>query len=206
MILNIVILKKKIGTPALAIDIGTLSESRHIWAVDLVLLSRNPVTSHRENEGETMAEKISQKVFIVHGHDKAAKEAVARLIEKLGLEAIILDEQSGGLQAIVDKFEEQAADIVFAIILLTPDDVGAAKAEKNELQSRARQNVILELGYFIGKLNRNQICLLRKKSVELPSDISGQSYVLMDDHDGWQLKLAREMKRAKLTIDANKLL
>lgn len=153
-----------------------------------------------------MEEKASQKVFTVHGHDDAAKHAVARFIERLGLEAIILDEQSGGLQAIIDKFEEQAEDIVFAITLLTPDDVGAAKAEQNQLQPRARQNVILELGYFIGKLDRNQICLLYKGGVELPSDIRGQSYIFMDDHDGWQLKLAREMKNAKLPIDANKLL
>ena len=153
-----------------------------------------------------MEGKASQKVFTVHGHDEAAKYAVARFIERLGLEAIILDEQSGGLQAIIDKFEEQAEDIVFAIILLTPDDVGAAKAEKSKLQPRARQNVILELGYFIGKLDRNQICLLYKGGVELPSDIRGQSYIFMDDYDGWQLKLAREMKRAKLPIDANKLL
>lgn len=145
-------------------------------------------------------------VLRVIGHDEVAKYAVARFVERLGLEAIILDEQSGGLQAIIDKFEEQADAIVFAIILLTPDDVGAAKSEKNELQPRARQNVILELGYFIGKLDRNQICLLYKEGVELPSDIRGQSYVLMDDHDGWQLKLAGEMKNAKLPIDANKLL
>ena len=163
-------------------------------------------TCPRENQGESMGEKTSQKVFIVHGHDREAKEAVARFIGIFGLKPIILDEQSGGLQAIIDKFEEQAEDIVFAIILLTPDDVGAAKAEQNELQPRARQNVILELGYFIGRLNRNQICLLYKGGVELPSDIRGQSYILMDDHDGWQLKLAREMKRAKLPIDANKLL
>ncbi|MYK94404.1 hypothetical protein F4009_10510, partial [Candidatus Poribacteria bacterium] len=152
-----------------------------------------------------MEGKASQKVFTVHGHDEAAKHAVARFVERLGLEAIILDEQSGGLQAIIDKFEEQAENIVFAMILLTPDDVGAAKAEQNELQPRARQNVILELGYFIGKLDRNQICLLYKGGVELPSDIRGLSYVLMDDHDGWQLKLAREMKRANLSIDVNKL-
>ena len=153
-----------------------------------------------------MEEKISQTVFIVHGHDEKAKYAVARFVERLGLEAIILDEQSGGLQAIMDKFEEEAKDVVFAIILLTPDDVGAAKAEKNELQPRARQNVILELGYFLGKLDRNRICLLYKEGVELPSDIRGLFYILMDDHDGWQLKLAREMKSAKLPIDANKLL
>ena len=153
-----------------------------------------------------MEEKTSRTVFIVHGHDEEAKYAVARFVERFGLKAIILDEQSGGLQAIIDKFEEQAEDIAFAIILLTPDDVGAAKAEQNELQPRARQNVILELGYFIGKLDRNQICLLYKGGVELPSDIRGQSYIFMDDYDGWQLKLAREMKSAKLPIDANKLL
>ena len=153
-----------------------------------------------------MEEKTSQKVFIVHGHDAEAKYAVARFIERLGLEAIILDEQSGGSQAIMDKFEEEAKDVVFTTILLTPDDVGAAKAEQNELRPRARQNVILELGYFLGKLDRNRICLLYKEGVERPSDIHGLFYILMDDHDGWQLKLAREMKSAKLPIDANKLL
>ena len=153
-----------------------------------------------------MQDKTLLKVFTVHGHDEGAKYAVTRFVERLGLEAIILDEQSGGLQAIIDKFKEQTEDIVFAIILLTPDDVGAAKSEKDELQPRARQNVILELGYFIGKLEPNQICLLYKEGVELPSDIHGLVYVFMDDHDGWQLKLAREMKYARLPIDANKLL
>ena len=153
-----------------------------------------------------MQETASQKVFTVHGHDEAAKHAVARFIERLGLEAIILDEQAGGFQVIIDKFEEQVEDIVFAIVLLTPDDVGAAKAEKDRLQPRARQNVILELGYFIAKLDRNQVCLLYKGDIELPSDIRGVGYVFMDDWDGWQLKLAREMKRAGLPIDANKLL
>lgn len=153
-----------------------------------------------------MEEKTLPKVFIVHGHDEAAKLVVARFIEKLDFEAIILDEQAGGLQAIIDKFEEQVEDIVFAVVLLTPDDIGASKAEKDNLQPRARQNVILELGYFIGKLDRNQICLLYKESVEFPSDVRGISYVLMDNYDGWQLKLAREMKNAKLPIDANNLL
>ena len=120
-----------------------------------------------------MGQKTSQKVFIVHGHDREAKEAVARFIGIFSLKPIILDEQSGGLQAIIDKFEEQAEDIVFAIILLTPDDVGAAKAEQNELQPRARQNVILELGYFIGRLNRNQICLLYKGALNCHQIFAG---------------------------------
>ena len=158
-------------------------------------------TSHRENQEESMGEKASQKVFTVHGHDEAAKHAVARFIERLGLEAIILDEQSGGLQAIIDKFEEQAEDIVFAIILLTPDDVGAAKAKQNEFQPRARQNVILELGYFIGKLNPNQVCLLYKEGVELPSGIRDVAYVPMDSADDWKLKLSQGMRKAGLPVD-----
>ena len=77
-----------------------------------------------------MKEKILPKIFIVHGHDAEAKLHVARFIEKLDFEAIILDEQAGGLQAVIDKFEEQVEDIVFAVVLLTPDDIGTSKQKK----------------------------------------------------------------------------
>ncbi|MDE0682600.1 MAG: nucleotide-binding protein [Candidatus Poribacteria bacterium] len=145
-------------------------------------------------------------MFTVHGHDEAAKHAVARFIERLDLEAIILDEQSSEGLTIIEKFEKHAKGADFAIVLMTPDDVGAPIEKKDDLKLRARQNVIFELGYFFHALGRKRVCALYKEGVELPSDIYGVVYVLMDEFDAWQLALAREMKQAGLTFDANKLL
>ena len=153
-----------------------------------------------------MEEKTSQKVFTVHGHDEAAKHAVARFIERLDLETIILDEQPSEGLTIIEKFEKYAGSADFAIVLITPDDVGAPIEKRNDLKLRARQNVIFELGYFFHALGRRGVCALYKEGVELPSDIYGVVYVLMDEFDGWQLTLAREMRQAGLSFDANKLL
>lgn len=145
-------------------------------------------------------------VFIVHGHDEAAKINVARFIEKLGLDAIILHEQPNKGQTIIEKFESNASSIGYAVILLTPDDIGAPKGTPNDVKARARQNVILELGYFWGTLGRKRVCVLYKEGVEIPSDYIGVVYTQLDASDGWHLKLAREMKEAGLDIDLNKAL
>ena len=144
-------------------------------------------------------------VFIVHGHDETAKLAMADFVKTFDLNPIILDEKANEGQTIIEKFEVHAGEAGYAIILLTPDDVGARKDEKEQSNPRARQNVILELGYFMGKLGRERVCVLHKEEVELPSDIYGILYVSMDSSDGWQLKLAKEMKQAGLPIDLNKL-
>ncbi len=153
-----------------------------------------------------MEETISQKVFIVHGHDETAKLAVARFVEKLDLDAIILDEQPNESLTIIEKFERYANAANFAIVLMTPDDVGAPIQQEDKLKLRARQNVIFELGYFFHALGRKGVCALYREGVELPSDIYGVVYVLMDEFDAWQLTLAREMRQAGLSFDANKLL
>jgi len=146
----------------------------------------------------------SNRVFVVHGHDDAALQGLARFLEKLGLEAIILKEQPDQGRTIIEKFEETADDIGFAVVLLTPDDLGASvKAETSD--ARARQNVIFELGYFAAKLGRGRVCLLRKGSVEIPSDLYGVIYTDMDSADGWKAKLVGELKAAQLDFDANRL-
>jgi len=145
----------------------------------------------------------SNKIFIVHGHNNAVKFEVARFIEKLDLKPIILHEQANAGKTIIEKFESHA-NVGFAVILLTGDDVGKVKtAEKDS--PRARQNVILEWGFFIGKLGRNKVCALYEKGVELPSDLHGLLYLSLDDQ-GWQMELARELKAAGYEIDLNKLL
>jgi predicted nucleotide-binding protein len=144
------------------------------------------------------------QVFVVHGHDEAALQAVARFLEQLGLEAIILREQPDAGRTIIEKFEDCAADVGFAVVLLTPDDL-AGPVTSPAAASRARQNVIFELGYFAGKLGRGRACLLRKGEIEIPSDLFGVIYTDMDAADGWKIKLVRELKAAKLDFNANRM-
>jgi predicted nucleotide-binding protein len=146
----------------------------------------------------------SNKVFIVHGHDDAALHSLARFLEKLGLEALILRELPNQGRTIIEKFEHSAKEVGFAVILLTPDDLGGV-ANKSERSSRARQNVIFELGYFAGALGRGRVCLLRKGEVEIPSDLFGVVYTEMDSAEGWKSRLAKELKAAKIDFDANRV-
>lgn len=146
------------------------------------------------------------RVFLVHGHDEAVLHEVARFLERLEQDVVILREQPSQGRTIIEKFEDYA-DVGFAIVLLTPDDRGGPMAVPyQKQQARARQNVILELGYFLGRLGRNRVCALYREGVEIPSDYSGVLYVKLDDIGGWQLQLAKEMKAAKLHIDMNKAL
>jgi predicted nucleotide-binding protein len=147
--------------------------------------------------------KPSNKVFVVHGHDEAALQAVARFLEQLGLDAVVLREQADQGRTIIEKFEECADQVGFAVVLLTPDDVGGSAAAPQSV-TRARQNVIFELGYFAGKLGRGRACLLRKGAVEIPSDLYGVIYTEMDGAEGWKVKLVKEFKAAKLDFDANR--
>ena len=142
----------------------------------------------------------------MHGHDEAAKHEIARFIADLDLSPIILDEQPSKGQTIIDKFEEHADEAGFAIVLLTADDVGGPKDEKDELKPRARQNVILELGYFLCGLGRDRVRILYEEDVELPSDIHGIIYVQMDKRGAWKLELAEEIASVGIAVDMNKLL
>ena len=147
----------------------------------------------------------TNKVFIVHGRDNEIKETVARFLGQLDLEPIILHEQSNQGQTIIEKFE-QHAQVGFAVVLLTPDDVGALQEGAPNLKPRARQNVIFEFGYFIGRLGRNRVCALTKESVEIPSDYDGVVYIPLDDAGGWKMNLVKELKNAGMAVDANRAL
>jgi len=144
----------------------------------------------------------TRRVFIVHGRDEALKETVARFLEKLDLHPVILHEQPSQGRTVIEKFEGHA-DVDFAVVLLTTDDLGYPNGEPLKAQSRARQNVIFELGYFIGRLGRSRVCALYKGGVEILSDYEGVVYVSMDDPQGWRLLLAREIKASGIDIDLN---
>jgi predicted nucleotide-binding protein len=146
------------------------------------------------------------RIFLVHGHDQAALQETARFLERLDQDIVILREQPNQGRTIIEKFEEYA-DVGFAVILLTPDDRGGTVGQPFEAQKlRARQNVILELGYFLGRLGRKRVCALYRPGVEIFSDYSGVLNVEIDEAGGWRLQLAKELKAAGLPVDMNKAL
>jgi hypothetical protein len=146
---------------------------------------------------------LGGNVLLIHGRDEATKESLLDFFETLGLHPLVLHEQPDGGKSIIEKFGE-SPNIHFAIILITPDDIAAPRHKPKERQARASQNVIFELGYFVGKLGRGRVCALYKEGVEIPSDYSGTVYLPMDSRGGWRLLLAKEMKQAGMEIDLNK--
>ena len=154
---------------------------------------------------QTLLESDKSKVFIVHGHDELAKTEAARFVEKMGFEPIILHEQASLGSTIIEKIEKYS-NVGFGVVLYTPCDVGAKINDESNLKSRARQNVVFEHGFLIGKLGRKNICALVKGNVETPNDISGVVYVPMDEHGAWKLSLAKEMRSSGYDVDMNKII
>lgn len=153
-----------------------------------------------EQRGGSNVGSNSRKVFVVHGHDEGMKSSVARFLEKLDLQPIILHEQPNGGKTIIEKFEANA-DVAFAVVLISPDDEGNEKGKKDKLQSRARQNVILELGYFIGRLGRAHVCALQSGDIETPTDVLGVLYVPYDLNGGWKIQLVKEIRAAGISLE-----
>lgn len=134
------------------------------------------------------------KVFIVHGHDNETKQEVARFIESIGLEVIILHEKASRSMTIIEKIEYYSNEANFAIVLYTPCDKGrGAKETKTPARDRARQNVVFEHGYLMAKIGRENVCALVKGEIETPSDISGVVYTPLDLSGGWKIELRKEL-------------
>ncbi len=159
-------------------------------------------SAQQENPVDT-EDAFSSRIFIVHGHDEEIKQATARLLEKLGFDAVILHEQPDKNRTLIEKFTEYA-DVGFAVVLLTPDDMGYATSSSLQTpKHRARQNVVLELGYFLGKLGRDRVFVLYREvpDFEMPSDYTGVLYTPYDTAGAWKYKLAKELKQSGYDVD-----
>ena len=147
---------------------------------------------------EAVAKAFVPRIFVAHGHDLKAKESVVELLREGGLRAIVLQEEAGATRTIIEKFDEHSR-VHFAIVLLTADDVGGRREKTPKLRPRARQNVIFELGFFLGKLGRDRVVALYKEDrekIELPSDFEGVQYTPMDPGGNWGLGLIKELRKA----------
>lgn len=178
-------------------------------------LEESEIDTVQENKGTMLGAFDPKKVFIVHGHNEEMKQTVARVVTKLGLNPIILHEQANEGRTIIDKFETNAENIQFAIILLSGDDLatsirnleGAKDEEiKSKLEKRARQNVVFEMGYFAGKLGRNRLFYLLQDGVAKPGDLDGLVYTPYDTVGAWKFSLVKELKACGYNVDANNVL
>jgi predicted nucleotide-binding protein len=139
--------------------------------------------------------------FIVHGHQEAPKRAIADFLRDFtNLDPAILHELPKGSRTIIEVLETVGSNVGFAIVLLTGDDEGGISGGGN-LQMRARQNVIFELGLFIAMLGRERVAVLYEPGVELPSDLHGVLYTPLDPAGGWRSSIARELQAAGFTVD-----
>lgn len=120
-------------------------------------------------------------VLVVHGHDHALKTALEAFLRELGLNPVVLHRQPDEGLTVIEKFERHS-EVPYAFVILTPDDVAysnlesAKPEETRNLELRARQNVVFEMGYFAGKLGRANVCCIYKSGVTLPSDLAGLIY------------------------------
>lgn len=163
---------------------------------------KEELLKEKEIDGTSIS-RSDNRVFIVHGHDNEMKIDVARFIDKIGLESIILHEQASKGQTIIDKIDEYT-NVSYGIVLYSPCDLGKAKND-TELKERARQNVVFEHGYLIGKLGKNKVIALNKGDIETPSDIGGVVYIPYNTHEGWKISIIKELKENNFEIDYNKI-
>jgi len=140
------------------------------------------------------------KIFLAHGHDVDTRQQVTVFLERQGIDVIALDEQHNAGKTVIEKFEDNS-DVDYAVVLMTGDDVGG-KTEQ-ELRRRPRQNVVFELGFFMGRLKRDRVCALKGGDVELPSDIGGMVWLSFEGK--WRKDLAIELEKAGYPIDWRKL-
>jgi predicted nucleotide-binding protein len=182
--------------PAIGITFSGLSPRGH----DFLERNREKPSS---SPTTSVAQVMSNKVFAVHGHDAAVKSEVALFLSGLGLEPIILHLRPNGGRGLLTKFREESEGASFAVILMTPDDEGGPVSGV-ERKARARQNVVFELGFFIGHLGPHRVAALVKDDVERPSDFDGIAYTRFDPEGRWKNELARELHHAKVPFDATK--
>lgn len=166
---------------------------------DVLSKTMQEYTGEDNGDSNIMSQKnsspvVSKDVFIVHGHDKDMISSVVDFLQSLGLNPIILGEQANKGKTLIEKFESNAQKVDFAVILMSKKDDKGRKCRARKEQPRARQNVILELGYFMAKLGREHIFVLKYPEVEAPSDIFGLVYTKYDKFGEWKDELKRELK------------
>ncbi|MEQ8909400.1 MAG: nucleotide-binding protein [Vicingaceae bacterium] len=145
----------------------------------------------------------NKQIFIVHGRNIAMRDAVTSLLGKLRLEYKVLENEYNNGETVIEKFLRNANECQYAIVLFSADDLGKLNSEDGILKPRVRQNVVLELGFFLSHVGRKNIVVLHEtvEGLEKPSDFNGVVYEAFDQYGAWKQKLIREMRKSGIFIE-----
>lgn len=165
------------------------------------------VQSVIEAEAPALAVKgdRERRIFVVHGHDREARDQLELILLRLGLQPFILQNEDGGGRTIIEALEQNIyREAAFGVVLMTPDDYGYTKAQTDaDRRPRPRQNVVLELGMVMASLGRGRIAILQKGALERPSDTDGILRIEFNDHVREIVpKLVQRLQAAGFDIDA----
>lgn len=147
----------------------------------------------------------NKRIFVVHGRNISFRDKICTLLGKLKLDYVILESEYNEGLTVIEKLIKNSEECRYAIVLFSADDLGRFNQDNEQLRNRVRQNVVLELGYFLSKVGRKNIAILHEagKDIESPSDFNGFVYEPFDEFGGWKAKLIKEMKKAGIYIDQN---
>lgn len=157
--------------------------------------------------GVAIPQKENARIFIVHGHDREARDQLELVLMRLGLQPFILQNNDGGSKTIIEALEQSIyRESAFGIVLMTPDDFGHPKGKEEDKQPRARQNVILEMGMIMAAIGREKMAILKKGALEMPSDADGIIRLEFNDRVQEQVpKLVQRLEAAGIKIDPSKI-
>ena len=175
---------------------------------DIITTLRTDSAPDQSNKQDPLERSLNDRVFVVHGHNDVRKYELMRLLDRtlIRADAVILHEQTNGGSTILEKLERQARRAYFAVVLLTADDEGRLRnGGGEELRQRARQNVIFELGMFIGLLGRTRVAILKDDGIEEPSDLHGLMYITLDASGAWRYSLLKEISEAGIEVDLTRI-
>lgn len=185
-------------------EIKNATEGLSTWKSSEDRLLQKKIQKSIANLARTILDE-NKKIFIVHGRNINMRDKVSSLLGRLKLDYVILESEHNTGATVIEKFIRNAKDCEYAVILFSADDLGKLNHTGATLKPRTRQNVILELGYFLSKVGRKNIVILHEfgKDIEKPSDFDGIVYEPFDDFGAWKGKLIKEMKKANIYIDTS---
>lgn len=198
-------------------------------AAQVHVVAHPPRSRHAERISETLANDLARdlrlpaahgpeadrSIFLVHGHDHDLRDEVEGFLDTLGIKPVVLARVKGQGRSLLGRFETEAGRAKFAIVLLSSDDLGAARRQfedpdyggKATLRFRARQNVVLELGFF-GRLGWENVFVVHKPAervwpdFETPSDLGGAVFYQIDGEIDWREELSNRLREAGLVVDS----
>lgn len=125
----------------------------------------------------------SPRIFLIHGRNHFHRDRVANILREINAIPIILEHQVVDSRDAIDILYENARNVDFAVAFFTGDDIGRLNNEDSADKKRARQNVIFEVGLFMGVLSRKKVVIFWDNEAEKPSDIGGIVTLPVSEND-----------------------